>query len=339
MTELYPPDAQLNQLSGSSDPQQEVLYIPTGQSPYHTSFYKMLYRLLDVGRRGGDLRVYKDGDLTFGVRAGMFMDGPTVRSFAGASAQALANNATSWIYLSSAGVLTVSTAGLPDPLTTPHVPLASIAVSAGQYLHEDITDLRGRVLYAPVGSLPRQHLQQETIDLAIPLTRLRKGSEGNLAGLLGAEASGGDLGLVSTGFGQAASAPRLVSSSLAAGGTLTQKARFLVHLPVGVQAGQAITCRVMARADACQVSATLSLAVYEMDGSGTYAGAPTNLCTSPARALTGSYGLAEFTLSAPASTQGLLDALLTVTLDDTGGSGAAKQAHVGSVSLRLAVKG
>jgi hypothetical protein len=78
MNELYPSDSQLNALSGLCDAEQEVLYVATGESPYYTSFYKMLYRLLDVARRGGDFRVYKDGDLTFGVRAGRLADGPTV---------------------------------------------------------------------------------------------------------------------------------------------------------------------------------------------------------------------------------------------------------------------
>ena len=54
--------------------------MPVGQSPYHVSFYKMQQRLLNVARRAGDLRVYKDGPLTFGVRTGFFMDGPTPRT-------------------------------------------------------------------------------------------------------------------------------------------------------------------------------------------------------------------------------------------------------------------
>jgi hypothetical protein len=340
MSELYPSDAQLNELSGASDPEQEVLYIATGESPYHTSFYKMLYRLLDVARRSGDLRVFKDGDLTFGIRAGQFMDGPTPRSFAGASAQALTNNAANWVYLTSAGVLTVNTSGLPDPATTPHLPLASIVTSAGQYAHEDITDLRGRMLYMPVGAIPRDRLQLQTSNLAMPLTSMRKGSEGNLSALLGSSADGSDLGLVSTGFGQSGSAPRLVTSSLAAGGTLAQKARFLAALPSEYQSGGAITCRVSARADACQVAATLSLAVYETNGAGGYVGNPTNLCTSPARALTGSYTTLEFSLTAPSGGPGtVLDALLTVSLNDTGGAGGAKQAQIASVCLSLPVRG
>ena len=132
MTELYPSDAELNSLSGTSDPGQEVLYIPTGESPYYTSFYKMLYRLLDAARRAGDLRVYKDGDLTFGVRAGRLANGDNTIAYAGASAQALTNNATNYIYLAVSGAtatLTVNTTGFPNPSATPHIPLATIVTS------------------------------------------------------------------------------------------------------------------------------------------------------------------------------------------------------------------
>ena len=70
MAEQFPSDTTLNALSGTADGEQAVPYIPVGLSPYHTEFYKMLYRLLDVARRAGDLRVYKDdsGALKFGVR-------------------------------------------------------------------------------------------------------------------------------------------------------------------------------------------------------------------------------------------------------------------------------
>ena len=339
MSELYPSDTQLNELSGTSDPQQDVLFIPTGQSPYHTSFYKMLYRLMDVCRRAGDLRVYKDGAMTFGVRAGAFMEGATVRSFAGAAAVALTNNAANWIYLTTSGTLAVSTSALPDAATTPHVSLATIVTSAGQYTHADITDLRGRCLYRPAGAIPRTHLQLQNLELAVPLTLMRKGSEGNLAAALGSTAEGSDLGLLSTSFGLAGGAPRLVSSALGAGGTLTQKARFVAPLPPEF-AGGAITVRLSARADACQVSATLSLAAYEITAGGSYAGSPTNLCTSPARTLTGSYAACEFALSAPGGGSGtMLDCLLSVALNDTGGSGGAKTAHVATVQLVLPVRG
>ncbi len=149
MTELYPSDAELNALSGTTDSEQEVLYVTAGESPYYTSFYKMLQRLLKVARRGGDLRVFKDGDLTFGVRPGRYYNGDSWVSYSQVLAQALTNNATNYIYLTAAGVLTVNTTGFPVPSVTPHIPLAKIVTSAGAYDGRDaseggdITDYRG----------------------------------------------------------------------------------------------------------------------------------------------------------------------------------------------------
>ncbi|HAU38851.1 MAG TPA: hypothetical protein DCX07_14185 [Phycisphaerales bacterium] len=156
MTELYPTDTELNALSGTSDSGQEVLFPTTGESPYYTSFYKMLYRFLDAARRAGDLRVYKDGDLTFGVRAGKLANGDNTIAYAGATAQALTNNQTNYIYLAvAAGVatLTVNTTGFPNPSATPHIPLATIVTSAGTYLHTAITDYRGQALYRTLNAL------------------------------------------------------------------------------------------------------------------------------------------------------------------------------------------
>jgi len=154
MAEMYPSDTELAALSNTTDPEQEVLFIPTGESPYHISFYKMQYRLLDVARRAGDLRVYKDGNLTFGVRAGLFMDGATVRSYAGSTGNVLTNNQTNYIYLTADATLTINTTGFPAAGTTPHIPLATILTAAGDYDPEDdVTDYRARSLYAPVSAL------------------------------------------------------------------------------------------------------------------------------------------------------------------------------------------
>lgn len=153
MTERYPTDADLNALSGATDPEQEVLFLPIGESPYHTSFYKMLYRLLDVSRRAGDLRVYKDGDLTFGVRPGRWMNGQAEVVYAGSEGNALDNNLDNHVYLLPDGTLATNTIGFPDPVDQPHLPLAKITTSLGTYAHDDITDLRGRALYRPCAGL------------------------------------------------------------------------------------------------------------------------------------------------------------------------------------------
>ena len=154
MSELYPSDAALNALSGTSDPEQEVLYLPIGEAPYYTSFYRMQRRLLDVARRAGDLRVYKSGDLTFGVRPGRFSDGGGPVVFAGAASQALTNNSVNYIYLSAAGQVLANTTGFPPASVTPHIRLATIATGSasangvsGAYDFADIVDVRGEALW------------------------------------------------------------------------------------------------------------------------------------------------------------------------------------------------
>ena len=168
MAELGPSDATLNAMSGTSDAEQEA-YFPdyAADEPFYTAFYAMLYRLLQVCRRAGDLRVYKDGDLTFGVRAGKYFNGDTLVTYAGAAAQALTNNQTNYIYLTAAGALTVNTTGFPTPSVTPHVRLATILTAAGAYNGRavsdggDVTDHRGTAFIKVgdgVGPAARQDL-------------------------------------------------------------------------------------------------------------------------------------------------------------------------------------
>ncbi len=153
MTELYPTDTELDNLSGTTDAEQEVAFLTVGESPYYTSFYKMLQRLLNVARRAGDLRVFKDGDLTFGVRAGKFLNGDTLIEYAPSTGNALTNNAANYIYLTASGTLTVNTTGFPVPSATPHLRLAMILASGGTYDGRivanggDVIDYRGTCIY------------------------------------------------------------------------------------------------------------------------------------------------------------------------------------------------
>ena len=157
MTEHYPSDAELNAMSGTADGEHEVLYVATGESPYFTSFYKMLYRLLDVSRRAGDFRVYKDGDLTFGVRAGRMINGTSQLDYHGDTQQPLADNATTHIYLDANACL--QTGAMPLPTTVPHLPLASITTANGGYTLADITDLRGAGMYRLLDGISPAMLQ------------------------------------------------------------------------------------------------------------------------------------------------------------------------------------
>ena len=141
MTELYPSDAELNALSGTTDSEQEVVFPSIYEAPYYTTFYKMLHGLLNVSRRAGDLRVFQDGSITFGVRAGVFLDGDSVVNYAGAAEQSLTDNATNYVFLTAAGTLTKNTTGFPDPSTLPHIRLGAIVTGSGTI--SSIIDYRG----------------------------------------------------------------------------------------------------------------------------------------------------------------------------------------------------
>ncbi len=142
--------AQADALSGVADSDLDFTYLMIGESPYYTGAYRCWEKLVRIAKAVNALRVHKDGDLTFGARAGRYMNGRAEVAYAGAAAEGLTNNATNYIYLTASGALTVNTTGFPDADATPHVPLASIVTAAGVYDHDDITDYRGRALFQVV---------------------------------------------------------------------------------------------------------------------------------------------------------------------------------------------
>jgi len=139
MTERYPSDEAL--LAIESDAATGVEMIPTGASPYYLQFRRLVQRLLLACTRANDLRVYEDGDLTFGVRPGSCVIADTAIDFAGVSEQPLDNNVTTTIWLDGTGTIQTSTNGLPSDRTA-FVPLARVATEAGAIT--SITDLRGQ---------------------------------------------------------------------------------------------------------------------------------------------------------------------------------------------------
>ena len=162
MAETPLTDAQANALSGATDGDTDIAFPTIGESPYHTTLYRLLHRVLTLAKSVNALRVYKDGDLTFAVRPGNASGGSVIYACAGAAAQALTDDATNYVYLVINGAnldLTVNTTGLPDPATTPHLPLATIDTGtasiggvSGTYDGADITDLRGRAIFRVVGA-------------------------------------------------------------------------------------------------------------------------------------------------------------------------------------------
>ncbi len=176
MPESYGDDATINALSGTTDSESGCPFFLSGESPHYTPYLK-LWDFFNRMAKGtiNSLRLYKDGDLTFGVRAGWFIDGDTVRDFAAVTAQALTDDATNYIWLTPAGVLGKNTTGFPVPSTQPYLPLAtidvgsaSVAAVSGEYNNEDISDMRGgammRVLGANTAKLFDLDWQESVLD-------------------------------------------------------------------------------------------------------------------------------------------------------------------------------
>jgi len=141
MGEAYPSDNEL--LNLQSDNETGVEYIPTGTAPYYLHFRKLLYRLLLATRRANDLRVYDEGGLEIGVKAGAFWLGTNLVSYEGSSGQSLADDKTGiYVYLDAQGnLVTNEYSGFPSMVTTPHVRLAIVSTSGGDIT--SITDCRG----------------------------------------------------------------------------------------------------------------------------------------------------------------------------------------------------
>lgn len=152
MAEVYPSDNEL--LNIQSDSETGVEYIPTGQSPYYLQFRKLLYRLLLAARSANDLRVYDEGSLDIGIKAGKFWLGTELISYNGSSGNTLADDKNSiYVYLDSDGNLVTSEySSFPDMVTTPHIRLATVTTSNGDI--DSIVDCRaGHNVVMPYGGL------------------------------------------------------------------------------------------------------------------------------------------------------------------------------------------
>jgi hypothetical protein len=136
MAEVYPSDNEL--LNLQADGETGVEFIATGQAPYYLQFRRLLYRLLLATRRANDLRVYDEGGLNIGVKAGKFWSGTQLVNYAGSSGNTLADGkANIFVYLTDAGILVTNEYNsFPDMATTPHIRLAIVTTSGG-----DITSI------------------------------------------------------------------------------------------------------------------------------------------------------------------------------------------------------
>lgn len=141
MAEAYPSDSEL--LNLQSDTETGVEYIPTGTAPYYLHFRRLLHRLLLATRRANDLRVYDEGGLDIGVKAGKFWLGTDLVAFPGSTGSTLADNTSGiYVYLDAQGnLVTTEYVAFPSMATTPHIRLAIVSTSDGDIV--SLTDCRG----------------------------------------------------------------------------------------------------------------------------------------------------------------------------------------------------
>ncbi|MEM1210661.1 MAG: hypothetical protein AAGI68_00025 [Planctomycetota bacterium] len=140
--ETYPTDANL--LAQTTDPSVGFDHIPTGTTPYHLHFRRLVQRLGLAAARANDLRVYEDGPLSVGVYPGRCLIADQPHDIPAQSGIALTASVTTRLYLDSAATLQATTDSFPSDRST-HLRLAEV-ITDDQIITQ-ITDLRGESLY------------------------------------------------------------------------------------------------------------------------------------------------------------------------------------------------
>ncbi len=340
--------SQADALSGTSDSDLDFTYLTIGQSPYYTTAFRCWEKIVRIVKAANALRVYKDGDLTFGVRAGRYMDGGTVREYSGATGQSLTNNDTNYVYLTVGGTLTVNTTGFPDAGTTPHIPLATIETSGGEYDHGDITDYRGPAIFqcatalTPAGmntlatylanGFDRAALAEDALArYQVPLMGCRN-ADGTC---LDATGGAGKLSIHNYGWGVGHLA---LEGESAQGNTKTDTLCFEFVLPpefVGAADAQLVVHARYAGSGTAG-TCTIDAEVYELDDEGT----ATVIRSSGTNSLTSSW--ADHTFDNITTTDLVcgdrLMVLLRTAVQETGGSNSLA-AEVGNIEMQLDIRG
>lgn len=146
--EVHPDDAVVLGLNGQVDQSTGLDYIARGVNanstpPYEVQFNRRLLRqnrILSLIRQGA---VVEDGPLRFGVYPISYRLGGADKSFDGAADQAVADDATTFVWIDSSNALQTG-ASLPANPTT-YLPLARIDTAGGVMT---VVDLRSRMLFS-----------------------------------------------------------------------------------------------------------------------------------------------------------------------------------------------
>ncbi len=177
MSEAFPNDSYLENLSGVTDSLTGVYYPVKGEGlDWYVSFVKCIYRLVRNVSVASGLRVYKITGLTFGVKSGKFFDGKELREYSGTESGALSDNTTNYIYLLADGTLVVNVSGFPDASSTRHIRLATILTANGSYDDDDIVDYRQCNIWSVAGLVGSSEVSDEIAD-AMPKIDISVGAE------------------------------------------------------------------------------------------------------------------------------------------------------------------
>ncbi len=140
--EQFPSDATIEALDGMTDTLTGLPYVPKGVNPtstpsYEVQFNRRLHRqnmILAPWRQG---MVTDEGNLMIGVYPIDYTLGGQRKSFAGATNQAVPDDATRYVYLDSSNTLQIQSAWPTD--ISSFLPLAEVVTAAGV---TNITDKR-----------------------------------------------------------------------------------------------------------------------------------------------------------------------------------------------------
>jgi len=321
MTEQYRSDSELAALSGTT-PTCGAKNPTLNADPWYVDYYKQLSRLTDSMVILTGCEVYKDGALTYGVRAGRFIHAGQVVAYAGSTGNALTDDQTNYIFLTAAGVLTVNTTGFTDPAA---IRLAEIVAASGAYsiADGDITDRRSDALLRTMG-------QDQLRSHVVSIMQCR-----NIDGsAMDATGGAGKFAVTTGGFGGGEMA---IDGEAASGNTKTDQMCFQFQLPPNYVASGDVKIAINAKETigAATVSTTISAEVYEDDGQ---TGMSADLAASwDDDDITTSWATHTLTLTDAGLVAGdVINVLIQIVTDDTGGA-VGTVAEIGRIDVQCDV--
>jgi len=362
MAETELTSTETDALEGTTDSDLAFVYHALGDSTFNVNGTRQAEKLARLAKAlGNRFRVYQDGAATYGIRPGKVEYGDTTLSYAGSTGNALTDNQTNYIWLyNNAGTLTIdtSTSDFPDSSTTPHLPLATIAIASGSYDHADITDYRQLCCFRLNSAMTAANentlvggtssnadalhtharaglTQDDAAVYRIPLQNCRSNT-----GLV-LDATGGDT-LFSIANGGIGVGTLTLQGEEAVSETETTTLCFEFALPPEYVASETVTVAVECKVDESgagnAITETIAMEAYELGDDGTVGA---NLASGGAQDMSGG-GDTFNTYTSTITDAGLVagDKLLlfvqTVITED---AGTAVYAVIGNIEVRLDIKG